>query len=387
MLKLLRCLTAACLALTVSLIFVSESQAEDPIADRPGWDLAWHDEFDGNSLNTDNWTALDRKDSYNNEKQYYHPDQVEVSDGSLHLTAINVPRQGKAYQSGLVTSKDLYGEGRFEARIDLPTSQGMWPAFWLNANHVSWPLGGEIDIMENRGSEPTRVSSAYHWQKDPGPCCDQHEYVTRPYGRTIDGERVDYHADYHVYAVEWTADELRFYVDDVLAHIVTETEDRPIIETPKNIILNLAIGGTFGGDPDGSTIWPQTMHVDYVRYWQRNDDPLTGDYNNDGKVDAADYTVWRDLQSQTGIDLPADGSGNGTVSQSDYDLWLANYGSPSTSSTSFVQVPEPHTGTLLMLGAGSIASRSSWILRNRKETLPVRVLTIPREQIGNYHNW
>ncbi len=360
------------------LLFGSTLHAEDPIADRPGWDLTWHDEFDGDTLDTTKWTALDRKDSYNNEKQYYHPDQVEVSDGSLHLTAINVPREGKAYQSGLITSKDLYSEGRFEARIDLPTSQGMWPAFWLNANHVQWPIGGEIDILENRGSQPTRVSSAYHWQKDPGPCCDQHEHVTRPFAAVVDGKPVDYHADYHVYAVEWEAKELRFYVDDVLAHVVTETEDRPIIETPKNIILNLAVGGWFGGDPNETTIWPQTMHVDYVRYWQRNDDPLPGDYNNDGEVNAADYTVWRDTLSQTGIDLPADGSGNGVVSQSDYELWLAHFGTSTTSESAAAQVPEAHTSTLLVLGVGSLASRSPWILSNRKGTLPVRVLTVSR---------
>ena len=365
---------AAALALTPCFAL----QAEDPIMDRPGWDLTWHDEFDGDQLDTSKWTALDRKNSYNNEKQYYHPDQVEVSGGSLHLTAIDVPRDGKAFQSGLITSKDLYGAGRFEARIDLPTSQGMWPAFWLNPNQVQWPTGGEIDIMENRGSEPTRVSSAYHWQKDPGPCCDQHKYVTRPFAATVDGKRVDYHADYHVYAVEWEAEELRFYVDDVLAHVVTETEDRPLFATPKNIILNLAVGGSFGGDPNETTVWPQTMHVDYVRYWQRNDDPLPGDYNNDGEVNAADYTVWRDTLSQTGIDLPADGSGNGMVSQSDYDLWQARFGNSLTNSSTVVQIPEAHSNTLLLLGVGSLAARTSGHSINSDSRLPIRAINPSR---------
>ncbi len=238
------------------------------VPDLPGWDLVWNDEFDGTSLNTTNWTALDRRDSFNNEKQYYHPNQVVVTGGNLELTAINVPRQGKAYQSGLVTSKNLFGTGRFEARIDLPTSQGMWPAFWLNANHVQWPLGGEIDIMENRGSQPNLVSSAYHWQTNPGPCCDQRQFVFEEYTATEGGQPVDFHAGFHTYAAEWDETSIRFYVDGNLYHTITEAPNRPIIETPKNIILNLAVGGDFGGDPNGSTVWPQTMLVDYVRYWQ-----------------------------------------------------------------------------------------------------------------------
>src|SRR5262245_45363773 len=109
-------------------------QAAAQIPDVPGWKLSWHDEFDGASLNTTNWTALNRQDSFNNEKQYYRPEQVAVADGNLQITATNQPLANKLYRSGLITSNALYGPGRYEARIDLPTTQGMWPAFWLNAN-------------------------------------------------------------------------------------------------------------------------------------------------------------------------------------------------------------------------------------------------------------
>ena len=254
---------------------IDSNLARAQIEDVPGWDLVWNDEFDGTTLNTQNWTALDRRDSFNNEKQYYHPDQVTIANGNLELTAINVPRAGKDYQSGLVTSRDLFGPGRFEARIDLPTSQGMWPAFWLNANHIQWPRGGEIDILENRGSEPYKTSSAYHWQTNPGPCCDQHEFAYSEYTATENGQPVNFHAGFHTYTAEWDETSINYYVDGNLHYTVTETPDRPIFETAKNIILNLAVGGNFGGDPNGSTIWPQTMLVDYVRYWQRSED-LTG---------------------------------------------------------------------------------------------------------------
>src|SRR5258706_11814117 len=114
--------------------FAYEASAQVP--DVPGWQLFWHDEFDGNTLNATNWTALNRQDSFNNEKQYYWPGQVTVANGNLQLTAVNQPRGTKQYQSGLITSNTIYGQGRYEARIDLPTTQGMWPAFWMNPNQV-----------------------------------------------------------------------------------------------------------------------------------------------------------------------------------------------------------------------------------------------------------
>ncbi len=276
--------------------------AHAQVPNLPGWDLIWNDEFDGTSLNTTNWTALDRKDSFNNEKQYYHPNQVVVTGGNLQITAIDVPRSGKAYQSGLITSNNLYGPGRFEARIDLPTTQGMWPAFWLNANNVPWPQGGEIDILENRGSQPNLVSSAYHWQTNPGPCCDQHQYVFDEYTANEGGQPVNFHAGFHTYAVEWDETTLRFYVDDNLYHTVTEDANRPIFETQKNIILNVAVGGDFGGDPDGSTVWPQEMLVDYVRYWQRSTAPvLQGDVDNDGFVGINDLNIVLGQWNQSGV--------------------------------------------------------------------------------------
>ncbi|MEO1495520.1 MAG: glycoside hydrolase family 16 protein [Planctomycetota bacterium] len=237
----------------------------------PGWRLVWHDEFDGDTLDLTKWTPLDREKSFNDEKQYYRPDRVTVSDGELRLTAVDEPYGSKEYQSGIVTSKRLFGHGRFEARIVLPTTQGMWPAFWLNANHVQWPQGGEIDIMENRGDQPRRTSAAYHWQKDPGPCCEDHQFVFRSYHDAADGKPVDFSAGFHTYAAEWDEESIRFFVDGNQFFHVTPTEDRPIIATEKNLIINLAVGGKFGGDPDETTVFPQTIRIDYVRHWVRDE--------------------------------------------------------------------------------------------------------------------
>ncbi|MEM9295252.1 MAG: family 16 glycosylhydrolase [Planctomycetota bacterium] len=235
--------------------------------DLPDWELVFNDEFDGASIDTSKWLVLDRRDSFNNEKQYYHPDQVTVSNGNLVLTAIDTPRQGKAYQSGLIDSHEQWSYGRFEASINLPTSQGMWPAFWLlpDTAEVPWPSGGEIDIMENRGSHPHTVSSAYHW----GPDFFGRQFIFSEYSaQNPDGSPVNYHDSFHTYAVEWEENSLKFFVDDVNYHTITGGQAE-IFDTAKSIILNLAVGGDFGGDPDGSTVWPQEMLVDYVRVWQR----------------------------------------------------------------------------------------------------------------------
>ena len=302
--------------------------AAGQIPDVPGWELIWNDEFDGTTLNSQNWVALDRKDSFNNEKQYYHPNQVTVAGGNLQLTAIDTPRQGKAYQSGLITSSDLFGPGRFEARVDLPTSQGMWPAFWMNANHIPWPQGGEIDILENRGSQPNLVSSAYHWQTNPGPCCGQAQFVFAEYTASEGGQPVNFHAGFHTYAAEWDETSISYYVDDNLYFTVTETANRPIFETPKNIIVNLAVGGNFGGDPDGSTVWPQTMMVDYVRVWQR-ETFAGGDFDLDGDVDGADFLKWQR------------GEVTNPPSASDLTAWEAQYGTGAPLAASSESVPEP----------------------------------------------
>jgi beta-glucanase (GH16 family) len=330
------------------------------IPDVPGWQLFWHDEFSGTTLNTTNWTALDRQNSFNNEKQYYWPGQVSVAGGNLQLTAINQPRGNKQYQSGLITSNALYGQGRFEARIDLPTTQGMWPAYWLNPNQVQWPLGGEIDIMENKGSQPTIVSSAFHWQKDPGPCCNAHLFTSKIYTASDGGNPVNFTTGFHTFAVEWdknpttNANEIRYYVDG--NHYFTVTQNSSMSDanftTAKNIILNLAVGGDFGGDPNGTTVFPQTMLVDYVRIWHRPTG-TPGDYNGDHQIDTADYIAWRKSVGQNGIGLSADGSGNGSVGPEDFDVWRQNFASSTqlaTATTAALSVPESSAAVPMAVG-------------------------------------
>jgi beta-glucanase (GH16 family) len=331
--------------LAVSSVLVTAAAAEVP--DVPGWKLVWQDEFDGTTVSQENWDILTRRNSFNSEKQYYIPQQASIVDGNLRITATNQPLDGKLYRSARLESWQTFGPGRFEARIDLPTTQGMWPAFWLLPRAKAWPTGGEIDILENRGSEPMLVSSAYHWQVDPSvPCCDEHEFDADEHTATDNGTPVNFHNGFHVYAVEWEATQLRFYVDGELHFTLRETASRPIFENPMNIILNLAVGGQFGGDPDASTQFPQFMDVDYVRVWQRQSG-LSGDYNRDGHVDAADYVIWRKANGSAGIGLAGDGTGNGTVNEADYLIWRQNFAATAAASGTAAAVPEPCVTSLI----------------------------------------
>jgi beta-glucanase (GH16 family) len=331
---------------------ISSPSATAQVPDVPGWRLTWQDEFNGSQVDDNKWLRLNLQNSHNNEKQYYLPEQATIVDGKLRITATNQPIANKLYRSARLESHQAFPLGRFEARIDLPTTQGMWPAFWLLPKAFQWPTRGEIDIMENRGSQPTIVSSAYHWQTNPGPCCSQHQFVFEEYFTVVDGAPVNWHAGFHTYAVEWEATQLRFFVDGVLHYTVTETAQRPIFESPMNIILNLAVGGDFGGDPNGSTVFPQFMDVEYVRVWQPQTG-LSGDYNGDGEVDAADYIVWRRSVGQNGFGLAADGSGNGSVGQEDFILWKQNFGSsnmPAAASFAAFNVPEPTAAVPMAVG-------------------------------------
>lgn len=254
------------------LLTAATSVAQQDDSEVQGWTRVFTDEFSGAAVDRDDWNVLDRQNSFNNEKQYYRREQVSLVDGSLRLTAVDQPLGNKNYRSGLVRSKEEWSYGRFEVRADLPTGQGMWPAIWLLPDDsVSWPTGGEIDIMENKGAEPNITSSAYHWQTNPNlPCCDSHEYVSDEFAASnpAGGGLINFHEGYHNYAVEWEPDVLRFYVDGN-RHFTVTSATAPIFDTAKSLILNLAVGGDFDGDPDETTQFPQNFDIDYVRVWQR----------------------------------------------------------------------------------------------------------------------
>jgi len=242
--------------------------------------LSWEDNFDTDgSPNASNWT-YDIGDGSsqgipgwgNNELQYYtdRTENVVVEDGMLKITAIQEQFEGRNFTSARILTKGLFEQsyGRFEARIKLPWGQGLWPAFWMlgddEGGAVSWPQRGEIDIMENRGNEPTITHGSVH-----GPGYSGGAAISKSY--EVENSRLD--SEFHIYGIEWGPDYINYYIDDVLYNQITPddvTGDWVFNDNPFFIILNVAVGGGFAGNPNANTVFPQTMYVDYVRVYSRN---------------------------------------------------------------------------------------------------------------------
>jgi beta-glucanase (GH16 family) len=231
--------------------------------------LLWSDEFNGTTLNSADWSTVVGGGGFgNNELQYYtnRSNNLSVANGLLTITALQENYGGQNYTSAKVwtTGKRYFTYGRFEARIKIPTTQGLWPAFWMmpqSSVYGGWPASGEIDIMENRGSNPYHILGTIHY----GPDYTNHQSKGGDFFATS-----DLSADFHVYAVEWEPDTIKWFVDNTL-FFKAKTSDLSPYAWPFDqdfyMILNVAVGGWFGGDPDGTTVFPQSMQVDYVRVY------------------------------------------------------------------------------------------------------------------------
>ncbi|WP_299124885.1 glycoside hydrolase family 16 protein [uncultured Winogradskyella sp.] len=207
----------------------------------------------------------------NNELQYYtdRTENAVVEDGMLKITARQESFEGLGYTSARIQTKGKFQQkyGRFEARIKLPWGQGLWPAFWMlgddnNGNEV-WPQIGEIDIMENRGQEPTLINGSVH-----GPGYSGGEAITKAF--ELENDRFD--TGFHIFGIEWGEDYINYYVDDVLYNQITPSDvtGQWVFNDEFYIIMNVAVGGNYVGSPNASTVFPQEMIVDYVRVYSAN---------------------------------------------------------------------------------------------------------------------
>jgi beta-glucanase (GH16 family) len=213
----------------------------------------------------------------NNELQYYtdRPENITINNGILIITANKEDFNAAGYTSARILTKDLFEQkyGRFEARMRLPYGKGMWPAFWMlgaNSGEVIWPACGEIDIMENRGDNPTTINGSLHGPGYAGDIAPGDE-ATKEY--SLENDRYD--TGFHVFGIEWGPEYINYYVDDVLYNQITPDDEDVTGEwifddQPFYIILNLAVGGSFPGAPNEETVFPQTMLVDYVRAYKYN---------------------------------------------------------------------------------------------------------------------
>lgn len=252
------------------------------------WIQVWSDEFDGaagSRIDGTKW-GYDIGDGCrdgncgwgNNEKEYYTDASENIAlngQGQLAIIARSAPSGLTCYYgpcrytSAKITTrgKVLVAPGRVEARIKLPAGQGLWPAFWmLGHTHpaIPWPACGELDIMENKGSQPNTTSSAVHGPGYSGATPLAH-------ARTLAAGT--FSADFHTFAIEWDPAHVRFFIDDTAHYAITrsalEQFGKSILDQPFYLIINLAVGGHFDGDPQSDAILPATMLIDYVRAYAR----------------------------------------------------------------------------------------------------------------------
>ena len=250
----------------------------------------WNDEFDGSALNQLNWEAQlgDGCDQGvgmcgwgNSELQSYQADNAVVANGQLTITAKKERIKATQYTSGRIRTANMPGSGewafgRIEARMKVPDGQGMWPAFWMlptNPTEV-WPVSGEIDIFESTGQSSMFAYGTLHYGQ-PYPD-NQHT------GGGMLKQPDRWSDDFHTYAIEWQTDEIRWYIDNILYSVKTATdllpEDWPFDGRNNfHILLNMAVGGTWGGTVDDGAL-PQTLEVDYVRVYNDSQPTLLGDH-------------------------------------------------------------------------------------------------------------
>lgn len=255
---------------------------------RPGWRLVWADEFDqpdGSRPHAGWWTYdLGGGGWGNNELQTYtaRTNNCRIENGCLVIEARRETYTGTDGITRQYTSARLKTQGRLawrfgriEARIRLPRGQGLWPAFWMlgtNFPSVGWPACGEIDIMENIGREPGTVHGTVH-----GPGYSGGDGIGGRYVLPGGGAFAD---DFHVFGVEWEPGRIRWFVDNTLYFTVSPASlpsgSSWVFDQPFFLILNVAVGGRWPGNPDETTVFPQVMQVDYVRVYQREDGGTNG---------------------------------------------------------------------------------------------------------------
>lgn len=247
------------------------------------YELVWEEEFNGTSLDLTAWNIeVNGGGGGNQEKQYYtdRSENIRVQNGNLEIELRKEEYNNRSYTSGRINTRDkhFFKYGKIEARMKLPSGGGTWPAFWMMGNDISkrgWPQCGEIDIMEHIGNQPTMVSFALHTVKANGT--RGNNWSQRIYSENVENE-------YHTYGIEWLEEEdtgldcIYFTYDGERMATKSETfthkEDNAYWPFNKEffILLNLAVGGTMGGNIDDSMFEHDViMYVDWVRVYQRHE--------------------------------------------------------------------------------------------------------------------
>jgi beta-glucanase (GH16 family) len=285
----------------------------------PNWNVVWSDEFNGNSLTTNNWTydigngCPNLCGWGNNELEYYtsNTQNVYVTNGFLHIAALKQSYDGFNYTSGRIKSLGLYYTtyGRIEWRAQLPWGTGFWPALWMlpeSSPYGGWPNSGEIDVMENNGAVTNQEGGTIHYGGQNGSDTYSGATYTFPGSDSV--------TNFHVYLLEWTTNAINWYVDGHLyeirtnwwSNVGTSSSTYPYpapFNSPFYILMNVAIGGNYLGNPSTTAInasLPGQMLVDYVRVYNLTGPLQLSTARSKGKIVLSWPTnIVGHLQSQT----------------------------------------------------------------------------------------
>lgn len=246
-----------------------------PVLAATHWKLTWSAEFNGPAgaaPDASKWTYdLGGGGWGNQELETYTNSTENVStDGKGHLIIRAVKTAPGKYTSARIKTQGKFTVeyGKIAGRMKIPRGQGMWPAFWMLGSDIEsagWPACGEIDVMENIGREPLLVHGTIHGPGYSGDKGIGHQYAVPARAALADG--------FHVYAVEWSPEGIRFLLDNHPYATVTPRDLPPgthwVYNHPFFLLLNLAVGGKWPGNPDSSTQFPQELVIDWVRVWQK----------------------------------------------------------------------------------------------------------------------
>jgi beta-glucanase (GH16 family) len=289
-------------------------------AQAQSWQLVWSDEFNG-SISPD-WVFETGGGGWgNNELEYYRRENATVENGNLVITAKREDFGGYHYTSARMKTqgKKSWTYGRMEARIKLPVKQGTWPGWWMlgsNISSVGWPASGELDIMEQINTGNTVYGTA-HWQAANGSQAD--------YGNSL----VTTPGDYHVYAIEWDADYIKWFVDGTQYHIMQitgGTGNTQAFAKDFFLLLNMAVGGNWPGFTIDDGSLPAKMYVDYVRVYQKGAAPVSI------KIEAENYAVMSGIQTEA---CSEGGQDVGWIDANDWIVWNVNVPTAGTYTVSY----------------------------------------------------
>lgn len=302
------------------------------------WSLHWADEFDGSQLSTEHWEAqIGTGTAYglpagwgNNELQYYtnFANNLAVSNGTLKITARRQNFGGQPYTSARIRTQGKvdFKWGRIEARMKIPSTSGVWPAFWMlptDSPYGGWAAGGEIDVMESV-NQATRVHGTIHfggnWPNN-----------TSNGGSISNGN--NFGDSFHEYAVEWDPDQMRWYLDGQLFHTVNSSQwfstegggnPRAPFDHQFHLLLNVAVGGDWPGDPGPNADYPQTLEVDYVRVYRREQRAFQAQpHAIPGQIEAEHYDEGYPGEAYNDNDP---GNNGGAFRQDDVDIQTSSEG-------------------------------------------------------------